>query len=344
MEEEKKEELEKEEENEEIVEEEKEEGPQEEPTEEEVVEEEPTTGEPVISEEETPTNEETITMEEYQEMKHKRNHIIYSLLVIIVALGAYITYSEFLKNKKNDTKPSTTSNEIKEEKKEEPKSNVVETSVEKELIKKLHSLLNADDDDIKNDKFFLVNDPRIPMRPLFENKLSETDKGAITLVRLNGKEVTPKQEDVFQEFSKEDYNKRYKYLFGTEPQNYDIKVESCPSYKFDKTRNAFISYGICGIEEIDANMIYIDAVEVKEGNATIKTYVGGYNHEEPDSDKVDIYAEPLLDYEDSDKYKPIYTKTTFINEDNKNKFSRYNFIFTKAADGNFYFTKIEKAS
>ena len=330
------------------IEEEKEETTVEENNEEVEVDEEPTkvyNNEPVkeVEEEE---EEESVSMEEYREMKKSRNHIIYALLIIIIAFGIYITYNEFVKNKNKEPEPTVKEEQKQEEKKQEPTSNIVETSTEKELTKKMHTLFGSSGDEIKNDRLFLAYNPTIPVKNIFTNSLTEENKELIALQNTEGKEIkndNPESDD-YMEKSVSDFKIVYKNLFGSEPQKL-VSLTGCPAYRYEKDKNRFVLYGGCGFVGGLFNMIYIDDIDVTDSKAIVKTYIGGFSDNGMgDEAENQVYAQVLYGDEKEEKLTPIYNTMTFIDNTNKTKFPSYNFIFTKFADGKYYFTKVEKAS
>ena len=293
-------------------------------------------------------HDETVSVEEYHEMKKSRNHIIYALLIIIIAFGVYITYNEFIKNKKdvNNTETREEQKEQKEEKKEEPVSNKVDTNVDKEIVKKLQTLFASTGDEIKNDKLFLAYNPTIPIKMILTNTLTEEGKELIALQNTKGTEIKnndPENSDS-QEKSVTDYRNEYKYLFGAEPQKM-VSLTGCPAYRYEKENNRFVLHGGCGFVGGMFHMIYIDKVTITDSNAVIKTYIGSFlDNATGNEEDNQVYSQVLYDYDEENKIKPLYDKMTFIDAENKTKFTPYNFIFTKLTDGKYYFSKTEKAS
>ena len=140
------------------------------------------------------------------------------------------------------------------------------------------------------------------------------------------------------------YTANYKKLFGVNPTYVD--AGGCPSYYYDSTNKVFASISACGGAGASGQMVYIDSYAKTSNSIIVTTYVGGLQYS----------PENTITYNDFYAGYDKMAKNTILNVDSKNyqelkitdanktKFTKYNFTFNKAADGQYYFASIAKAN
>ncbi len=182
---------------------------------------------------------------------------------------------------------------------------------------------------------------------LFTTSLDETQKAYI-ITRITGSTLAnldknnfkfneeieqseiDSQDGQYRVINKGDYDTNYKKIFGTSPTSYP-RTPACPSYVFDTNSQRYISIGACDVA-INSGLAYIDDIKLEGNNAIVSVYVGS---------KFDnkIYND-YLRFNETDKT----VDATTITEENKTQFAKYNFIFEKSTDGNYYYKSTQKAS
>lgn len=145
------------------------------------------------------------------------------------------------------------------------------------------------------------------------------------------------QNGEFQVINKGDYDTNYKKVFGTTPTSYP-RTPACPSYVFDTNSQRYVSIGGCGISTISNALIYIDDIKLEGNNAVISTYVGSIVYD------LDNTQKTYNNYYNGSDTNAKTINTTTITESNKTQFTKYNFVFEKATDGNYYYKTTQKAN
>jgi hypothetical protein len=310
--------------------------------------------------EENKTQEPMVPKSEVKEVKKSNNKLVIALLVIIVAMGCYIAYSEYQKANKKD--------EPKTEQKEEKKEEVVEKDIEltdelkSTIIEKMSILFSVKKADIKDNKL-------LAQGALFQNiwsgiltnSATDSDKTNIILSRFGEEKsyieyekhkfndsklpTTLKNYDdgdhTFDTVDGELFTKQYKAVFNEDPSYKDPEF-ICPAYYYDYTAQKYIVIIACGGGTSIGPMVYMDSFETTKDSVIVNAYVGLYVY---DGGKAYTYNDATAkNVTTARKTTELFKDQVSINESNKTKFTKYKFIFTKAEDGNFYFTKTEKAS
>lgn len=184
---------------------------------------------------------------------------------------------------------------------------------------------------------------------IFTNELTESDK---TSLIIRGMKATTAKFDVAnaelsnskykqqisseaEVYSGEEFAKIYKNVFGEEPQYADVE-EGCPSFIYDKNSKQYVSIVGCGGAGFLADLVYIDNITMKDNRVIVNTYVG-YHTESPDDIK-----KTYSDRYDSSTAVEVDADT--ITSENKKSFAKYDFIFEKSSDGDYYFSEVTKSN
>jgi hypothetical protein len=108
----------------------------------------------------------------------------------------------------------------------------------------------------------------------------------------------------------------------------------------------FVESTECGSTDVYGQFISIDSYEQKDKSVIVTAYIAGYsaNKGAPagEYNKITIYS----NYYDTNasKVEEIKTFDEFkIEDSNKDKFTKYNFVFEKDSTGNYYFKSASKA-
>ncbi len=197
-------------------------------------------------------------------------------------------------------------------------------------------------------------------KKVFQGTLNEDDKAFIitrtakeTETKINEKNVKFKNEEIqnyiyeetYPAITKNDYDTNYKKVFGSLPTNYPDRIEGCPYYDFELNSKQYFFIGGCGgaSPATTEYLIYIDDYNVNNKTVTITTYVGFIYKAFGTINKTysDLESD---DYDENDLPVNKEVKASSITEENKTEFAKYNFIFEKAEDGEYYFKSTEKAN
>ena len=131
----------------------------------------------------------------------------------------------------------------------------------------------------------------------------------------------------------------YKKLFGTTLAKFVDGPKGCPAYLYDSVNKMYVPRSRCGGAGGSSVLVYVDSSTVTDNTVVITTYVGSKLYSAGENDK--IYSDANI----TKLYKQVAEDSKFvIDETNKTAFTKYNFTFMKAADGEYYFNSIAKAN
>lgn len=137
-------------------------------------------------------------------------------------------------------------------------------------------------------------------------------------------------------FNGEEVAKAYKELYGTDMTYAD--VNSCPGYYYDSNSKNYISIGGCGGASTYKQYVYVDEITAQDNSIVISTYVGSV-YSTPEGET--YYNDYLTSFDNITAQK---TTEKEITSSNKTSFTKYNFTFEKASDGEYYYKSVVKAN
>lgn len=302
-----------------------------------------------------------VNVEEKKEEKvtYKKHGFVYWLVIVLgmgfivfmsVRMGEKIAEEKIEKNGGKTTTVTSNSNSNKPEE----KSNEV-TADEKAKINDLMSLLFSNAK-IENN-FIKVTSLSDIWAPIFKGNVSEVDLLKSLIMGARDKDVvayTAKNgtfSDTYKTMEKggailaTKLNEYYKKLTGKEITSYVDLPLGCPMYAYDSTNKMYVEVVGCGGVSSAGQILYLDSYTKNDNTIVVSAYVGGYfdAYEEGTT----IYAD-YYESENSDNIKVFQKSKTLenfkIDESNKTSFTKYNFTFEKASDGEYYFKNVTKAN
>ena len=139
-------------------------------------------------------------------------------------------------------------------------------------------------------------------------------------------------------------NHAYKKIFGVLPTSYDV-IKGCPNWYYDSLNKQYVGFIGCGAMTVSKAYVYLDSYTKEKDNIVLSTYVAINSGEYADTE-----AGNFAIYKDVDTTTAnIYKKGTAadiekfrIDENNKKDFTKYNFIFAKNKEGQYYLSKVKK--
>ena len=140
-------------------------------------------------------------------------------------------------------------------------------------------------------------------------------------------------------------NNAYKKIFGVLPSSYDV-INGCPNWYYDSQNKQYVGFIGCGFMSSSQVYVYLDSYTKDKENIVLTTYVGA-NYgvfAESESGNFAIYKD--VEIKDANIYKKVTKDETDkfrIDESNKNSFTKYNFIFSKNNEGQYYLSEVKKA-
>lgn len=158
-----------------------------------------------------------------------------------------------------------------------------------------------------------------------ENDIDLTDAEIATLKKNN---IT----GVLSYINVSDIEDSVNDTFGAVNLKYINNVSGCPSFIFNASKNIYYVNSACNEANNDKIISYIDNI-TKEGNLYYATVYAGLLS----NNKV---------YNNVNKSKEVATlnveESYEITKENKDKFTKYTYTFTKNSDGKYVFTSIKK--
>ena len=304
-----------------------------------------------------------------QQKKENGNSIVIIILILVVIIGGVGGYFEYqrYKNKNKKEEPVV----VEKKKEDDNKNNIILTDeIKLNVFNKMKLLLGVSDDKITNNKntfkdnrlFMLLGEKNY----LYKIVYGETNEELNIYILLHGSTEsttklnykTDKFNDVNINFDEYEVDNtfitidgatianKYQQLYGKKLTKFIDPGSDfeCPSFYYDITAKKYIKMAGCADNKAIGEMVYLDSFETNETSVIVNTYMGGII--EIGNNKYTYNYVIDYDIRDVSIDLSMHKGVTFkeITDKNKNSFTKYKFIFTKASDNNFYFTKIERAS
>lgn len=320
--------------------------------------------------EENKKDENEVKDESVEQNKKKKGvpKVLYWLIVIagcaFIFIGSYQIGYKIGNNFGDKSTGSTKTNSNSNEEQKNVDENVVDEATKSTINDKMAMLFSTEK--IENN-FIKVTDLSDAWGAIFSGELDETAKRLIIkrgfktseYVKYNATNGTFSSADIKENLevltditsiSLEKFNAKYKKLFGTEPTSTN-DIGDCPALFYDSTNKTYVKLDGCGGINISGQLVYIDAYNKKDNSVVVSTYVGGIATYNDGMDNAESAYVVYGDYYDADNIKNnkiIEKQENFdlikIDETNKASFTKYNFTFEKASDGEYYFKSVSKAN
>ncbi|MBQ6354834.1 hypothetical protein IJJ18_00170 [Candidatus Saccharibacteria bacterium] len=282
--------------------------------------------------------------------------IIGLTIVNVLAAAAIITCLIIMLNSKNNepvannqeqTQTSDTSAEKIPEEATEQK--IADQAVATDLIKKVQLLFGnyqGDDYTLTGDKSMVSNPAFYPTKGAIDNSLTEADKIAVAINYHNV--LASKKGNVARTYTAAEINDAYKKLFGTDiPNPQSGKTNTCfGNFAYNAAQQTY-STPVTGCGGTMTPYDYLYAYETTAKDDTAYVYVAAGSIVPETSGTGFVYTQ-FNDLSDHSSRSKISSSSDYdpsnnpINSSNYDQFTKYRFVFKKAADGSYYFEKVEK--
>ena len=148
-------------------------------------------------------------------------------------------------------------------------------------------------------------------------------------------------EPTIEAYEKSSFTYRYKNVFGVQPTYVD--ATGCGSYYYDSKNEVYVPIGMCGGDSSTSVLVYMDSISKSNDDIVVSAYVGSEVNSAEEGG-ITLYKDYETTKENVLESTKQFDKEYEINEQNKAKFTKYNFVFKKAADGQYYFNSVTKAN